>query len=43
VQILCKEYRKYKPPITIKPPHKNTYNQRISSIRRLPTTCPATV
>jgi hypothetical protein len=23
------EYRRYKPPITLKPPHKNTYNQGI--------------
>jgi len=37
------EYRNYNPPLTIKPPHKNTYNQSISSVKRLPITCTPTV
>ena len=31
-------YRQYKPPITTKPPHQNTYNHDSLTVRRLPTT-----
>ena len=40
---MSEEYRKYKPPITIELPHKNTYNQSIASVKRLPITCPPSV
>ena len=38
-----REYSRYKPPTTIKPPHKNSLNQAIFISESAAMTCPQTV